>query len=1064
MKIHEYNEMMAWLKKPNRLFSSRKDTIGGGAIQGEDLGSRMGFAGPVLLKTGENKGKYKVRFRDPKFGKREGQSGFNEGDKFFATKEEADAFYQDLLSKKDEKQAAGLAKKNVAVEKQAKQINDFVNTFFDKNITNFDVRDYDKFKKALIKEFDESGIKSASGRQAKYKDLPNVGIKEAENYFKKLFYTNKINSDPDLQKRIGNYLKYYNTDKKFYGESQLDKEAKILARKQYADALENAGDVLFILGDDKVGNGKFRSGIVRQFFPEEMEIFNKKKQASGAAYEQKLAQIESRLSPEQLKQVLNGETSIKKFMAKQSDKLKEIFDLSTLDEGLKFNLDHAEGIAEIVKMENPDDIMRALKNLIGMTSARNYELGWRGYSTSRKNLLNNIEQGIDVDKNLKELNDLTKSVYPETQGKNAYKLVDGKVTPTKNFQFMYEPEKAFRQYFTELSTTEKGTEQLVKQAAEKPELLKFLQSIENNDFKNIGTIVDLYSKQKLELKGKLSDLYCGKKEGGRIGFADGPTGYACGIDEIQTNMKRDLQTPEGKSRVRGLLRGAGTILKNVVAPIDLAIESAFMLPSLLAGDPDAALNNTTLGLIPYFHVTGAEKAQKLLDKGLIDKNQHDEIIQGFKADEAVAGIAKNINDTDQLILGFTNIGILPDEKGEIKQSKASPERIAELTQNFGKKFIELAKERENLVAENQQYAPALKTAQGMSKTYNAFRQGLIKEATTTLSEQPFRENVGIREAIADIGKQLGTGEYLRKQKMQDPRFVVEGVGDPYFDYMNKYYSPYMEDVRSAFTGKDPRDRFADLPVSSPSALAQTELTEYKQGLAPFLENLYRTEGPKALEAFAEEQQIDLSQFPLKGVPPMKQEMKQGGRIQLANGGRLSFAEGPIDPKKRATLKKIGIGGGLTAAVGTGLINLLDLFKGGAKKGVVATKAAQSEAEKLFFDLVNAVKNKGIIDKLDRVSDFSRGGAYYEYKGVKVLEDGENIELQFTTDKGAPAVVEYRKPSYDVDPDAGTSYKVPGEFTNEGQEIARYGKDGDVDIDFENEIIDPIENVKKIIDD
>ena len=52
MKIHEYNEMMAWLKKPKRLFSSRKDTIGGGAIQGEDLGSRMGFAGPILLKTG----------------------------------------------------------------------------------------------------------------------------------------------------------------------------------------------------------------------------------------------------------------------------------------------------------------------------------------------------------------------------------------------------------------------------------------------------------------------------------------------------------------------------------------------------------------------------------------------------------------------------------------------------------------------------------------------------------------------------------------------------------------------------------------------------------------------------------------------------------------------------------------------------------------------------------------------------------------------------------------------------------------------------------------------------
>jgi hypothetical protein len=130
---------------------------------------------------------------------------------------------------------------------------------------------------------------------------------------------------------------------------------------------------------------------------------------------------------------------------------------------------------------------------------------------------------------------------------------------------------------------------------------------------------------------------------------------------------------------------------------------------------------------------------------------------------------------------------------------------------------------------------------------------------------------------------------------------------------------------------------------------------------------------------------------------------------------------------------------------------------------MATKAAESEAQKLFFNLVNAVKNKGILKKLDQMTDFSRGGAYYEYKGVKVLEDGENIELQFTTDKGAPAVVEYRKPGYDVDPEAGTSYKVPGEFTNEGQEVYKMGGDNYYK-DFEDEIIDPIDEVKKIIDD
>ena len=1022
MKIGEYEQMMAWLKKPKRLFSSRKDTIGGGAIQGEDLGSRMGFAGPVLLKTGENKGKWKVRFRDPKFGKREGQSGFNEGDKFFATKEEADVFYQDLLSKKDEKQAAGLAKKNVAVEKQAKQINDFVNTFVDKNIINFGIRDYDKFEKALIKEFDESGIKSASGRQAKYKDLPNVGIKEAENYFKKLFYTNKINSDPDLQKRIGNYLKYYNTDKKFYGESQLDKEAKILARKQYADALENAGDVLFILGDDKVGNGKFRSGIVKQFFPEEMEIFNRKKQASGAAYEQKLAQIESRLTPEQLKQVLNGETSIKRFMAKQSDKLKEIFDLSTLDEGLKFNLDHAEGIAEIVKMENPDDIMRALKNLIGMTSARNYELGWKGYSTSRKNLLNNIEQGIDVDKNLKELNDLTKSVYPETQGKDAYKIIKGKVTPTKNFQFMYEPEKAFGQYFMEIGGTEKGTEQIIRQAAENPQLEKFITEIEGGNFENFPKVVEKYRNNKINF-GKTLNYYCGIA--GRARAATGLVpGATCSADDIVQGMKIDAKTAAGKTRLTNVAKNFGKVFGKIVAPIDIGIEGAFAMPHLLRGDIEGAIVATTAGLFG----AGKDAMEQVGEKFGTDSIEY----ALYGREQALQKKITAMGELDKLFSQSEQLGLIPSEEGVMQKEIGREPQQKALQKQFANQFKTLAKLDTEATQDFEKYYPATSNFETSNKALQNIR------------------------SFSDEIQQSGI------LKPSDPTtlkgFLETGGGKSQYPLLTRFDIPALQAQATDYTGMDYLDRISAMPTGVAAQVPAFEKEQVGKGIKEYAMKY----GPRAAKEFYEAQGIDTQPY-LSGMSPILY-MKMGGRIQLANGGRLSFAEGPEDPKKRATLKKIGIGGGIAGGLATGLINILDLFKGGAKTGVVATKAAQSEAEKLFFDLVNAVKNKGIIDKLDRVSDFSRGGAYYEYKGVKVLEDGENIELQFTTDKGAPAIVEYRKPGYEVDPEAGTSYKVPGEFTNEGQEIARYGQDGDVDIDFENEIIDPIENVKKIIDD
>jgi hypothetical protein len=63
MKIHEYNEMMAYLLRPRQKFA-----IGGGVVEGKDLGSREGFADPniefpFLGSTGQTD--YRIgRFKD----------------------------------------------------------------------------------------------------------------------------------------------------------------------------------------------------------------------------------------------------------------------------------------------------------------------------------------------------------------------------------------------------------------------------------------------------------------------------------------------------------------------------------------------------------------------------------------------------------------------------------------------------------------------------------------------------------------------------------------------------------------------------------------------------------------------------------------------------------------------------------------------------------------------------------------------------------------------------------------------------------------------------------------
>ena len=188
--------------------------------------------------------------------------------------------------------------------------------------------------------------------------------------------------------------------------------------------------------------------------------------------------------------------------------------------------------------------------------------------------------------------------------------------------------------------------------------------------------------------------------------------------------------------------------------------------------------------------------------------------------------------------------------------------------------------------------------------------------------------------------------------------------------------------------------------------------------------------------------------------------------RLANGGRIGFADGPKNPKKglgslskRNFLKTLAlIPAGIMAIRGGP--NLLKK----AKQVVPAAKKAATEAEKIFFNLVDAVKNKGILKKLDEMTDYRQGGAYHEYKGAEVLEDGGSITARFKTDTGAPAEIVYIKPQKRIDPETGKVVEYPGEFDYEAQEIGRMNPEGDVDIDAEFEIIDSLEDVKKLIDD
>ena len=615
MKIHEYNEMMAYLTRP----APKQPVVQGGVIgeggmfQGEDMGYRTGFkklktpsdykySGVFKMKTGENKGKYTFEIRNPDYtGK-----GSNKPTTIkigpFDNETDAIKAYQERQPIAKKLRLATLQGAETKIIEQTKAINNFVTDFYEKNLNNFELRDYESFEKKLIEEFKKSGIEDlGSGRKTLNFGFPNIGKKAkkksskfpltlygmdartpgglnlqtaAQSFFKKAFYSGKLKNNPELVEKLRRYLEYYNTDKKFYKGRYID---RVALEAKYADVLNPKvkSDLIYFLESDQIGTGKLRSSIIKEYLPDEYKKYLNKKNASNIRYQALMKNIEDSLTEKQLKQALNEETSIKKFMRNQTNLLNKIFDTSELKKAgypeLIFNADHLEGIAEIAQMDNPDDKIRALRNLIGTTSEINKELGLEGFSSKRKSLMQKITNGTNVEANINELNKITKEAYPQFEG-DLYKYNPATKTaiPTKNFIFNYDPETAFRQYFNELVKNPVGSKILTKQYLDKPELQKVVQKDPN-----------LLSKMNAELRTlllnsadtatimrirKVLDCPTPKSSGGRIGFAPGGNLLDCPMKKLAENPEAVLnkvgqEIPETRSPITNMFKKLGTPLK-----------------------------------------------------------------------------------------------------------------------------------------------------------------------------------------------------------------------------------------------------------------------------------------------------------------------------------------------------------------------------------------------------------------------------------------------------------------------------------------------------------------------
>ena len=177
--------------------------------------------------------------------------------------------------------------------------------------------------------------------------------------------------------------------------------------------------------------------------------------------------------------------------------------------------------------------------------------------------------------------------------------------------------------------------------------------------------------------------------------------------------------------------------------------------------------------------------------------------------------------------------------------------------------------------------------------------------------------------------------------------------------------------------------------------------------------------------------------------------EMGGIMGAAEGGRIGFAEGPMDPKRRLFLKLM-----------TGIMTLpvfsKFLGKSEVAKPVVKLAGTTTKMPDWFPDFVNKMMFSTGGKKIDAdLMEYTTP----ELPGVKMTRsDDGRITVEGKNGYGEPYEIEYTPPGFElIDETTGKVVKVPGEFRANDTVYRRVGPEGD-DFDVDFEVVDDVEQI------
>ena len=362
-------------------------------------------------------------------------------------------------------------------EQSVKMINDWTKKWINKNSKNYGVREIDKFKKDLAKDWKKQlkvfeknpkfkfpatvaervSLSTSEGLPyVKGLDIDKVTTpikKDPTLGYEKIFYNKKL-QNPEFKKKVTEYLDFVNLDKRVGSvRDEMIAAGKIatgaggkgfapggskLAYLKYAKFLDD--DVVYFMGDvlnsRKLWNNNpaalnIYSIMEKNLDPKKVKAYRKKLGGAYSSWENNLRAV-SELAGYDFDKVLDAQYA-------EAAKMKKLFNVENLPHEFQYAQDHLLGLAEAKTLGDPKIARQTLNNIVAATKDQNRFLGTKGFTNKRNKLMRDFKKappnarGAIVDK----INTLAEEYVP---GRLKYSVRKDGSLKIQNLQ----PEKTFK--------------------------------------------------------------------------------------------------------------------------------------------------------------------------------------------------------------------------------------------------------------------------------------------------------------------------------------------------------------------------------------------------------------------------------------------------------------------------------------------------------------------------------------------------------------------------------------------------------------------------------------------